>query len=78
MNTSFMDVLITRTFEFFPTVFTNILPLKVNFYVLISGSVRLPLFVTDVANYCLALTDAWGLKICQILHDFGFCWDLII
>ena len=58
MNTPFMDVLITWTFEFFPTVFTNILPLKVNFYVLISGSVRLPLFVTYVAKYSLSLTDA--------------------
>ena len=83
MNTPFMDVLITWTFEFFPTVFTNILPLKVNFYVLISVSVWLPLFVTYVAKYSLSLTDAWRLRwhlkdFGQIFHDLRFCWDLII
>ena len=84
MNTSFMAVLITHTFEFFPTVFTNILPLKVDFYVLISFTVRLEWFVTDVA--CCSLTDAWGFTIRrnfkdlrQILHDIGFwCLDIII
>ena len=72
-----MGVLVTYTFEFFPTVFTNILPLKVNFYVLISLTVRLECFVTDVA--CCSLTDAWGFTIrrnfkdlSQILHDLGF------